>query len=340
MTSVPFDHASPAAMYAHNVHRDDYQDLARDMLGLPGIAQESDKDGPTPASTSSSAPASARRPTRRPSRRRARTRVKGNPYITDADKAAIDVKNGGKYVVAQTTPGGGDELLRRRRRERRQAGQRLFGFFGTKTLNHLPYRTADGGFDPAPDLDGKAETYTAADLAENPTLADMTRAALTVLAPAPGPLRPVRRGRRRRFRPPREQPRQRRRRRLQRRGRDPGDHRLGRSPQQLGRLGPDRHRRPRPLPRPRRPRRRCLRRRRRRNEIGFQILRYRRDRYVAVTPREGWLRSAGDRPRLPFWSAAATGWGSGSTRSKVTPGSRRWSVDNTAAIGTTGLIAR
>ena len=40
MTSVPFDHASPAAMYAQNVHRDDYQDLARDMLGLPGIMQQ------------------------------------------------------------------------------------------------------------------------------------------------------------------------------------------------------------------------------------------------------------------------------------------------------------
>ena len=27
-------------MYAQNVHRDDYQDLARAMLGLPGIMQE------------------------------------------------------------------------------------------------------------------------------------------------------------------------------------------------------------------------------------------------------------------------------------------------------------
>jgi alkaline phosphatase len=39
VTSVPFDHASPAAMYTQNVHRDDYQDLARAMLGLPGIIQ-------------------------------------------------------------------------------------------------------------------------------------------------------------------------------------------------------------------------------------------------------------------------------------------------------------
>ena len=35
------------------------------------------------------------------------------------------------------------------------------------------------------DLNGKAESYTAAELAEQPTLADMTRAALTVLGSAP-----------------------------------------------------------------------------------------------------------------------------------------------------------
>ena len=66
-------------------------------------------------------------------------------------------------------------------------GHRLFGFFGSKgVLNHLPYRTADGRFDPAPDLDGKAEAYTPFEIAEQPTLADMTRAALTVLTVDPG----------------------------------------------------------------------------------------------------------------------------------------------------------
>ena len=64
-------------------------------------------------------------------------------------------------------------------------GNRLFGFFGTKTLNHLPYRTADGRFDPSPDLDGKADVITPADLVEQPTLTTMTRAALTVLAAKP-----------------------------------------------------------------------------------------------------------------------------------------------------------
>ncbi len=40
VTSVPFNHVSPAAMYAQDVHRDDYQDIARVMLGRPGIIQE------------------------------------------------------------------------------------------------------------------------------------------------------------------------------------------------------------------------------------------------------------------------------------------------------------
>ena len=40
VTSVPFCHASPAGMYVQNVERDDYQDIARAMLGLPGIIQE------------------------------------------------------------------------------------------------------------------------------------------------------------------------------------------------------------------------------------------------------------------------------------------------------------
>ena len=54
MTSVPFDHVSPAVMYAQNVDRDDYQDLAREMLGLPGIIQQARQGLPsTRASTSS-----------------------------------------------------------------------------------------------------------------------------------------------------------------------------------------------------------------------------------------------------------------------------------------------
>jgi alkaline phosphatase len=182
VTSVPFNHASPAAMYAHNVDRDDFQDLARDMLGLPGIAQQSHKDQIHAGLDVVIGAGFGQAATAKTLAPEGRNAVAGNLYLADADKAAIDVRNGGKYVVVQTTSGSrGDELLRAGADRAASEGYRLFGFFGSKDLNHLPFRTADGSYDPAPDLDGKAELYTAADRAENPTLADMTRAALTVL---------------------------------------------------------------------------------------------------------------------------------------------------------------
>ncbi len=187
VTSVPFDHASPAAMYAHNVHRDDYQDLARDMLGLPSIAQLDGKEPAHPGldvvlgtgfGQSGRAGDMAKQ--------QGKNAVEGNAHITDADKAAIDLKNGGRYVVAQTTPGvDGAAALREAADGAARGGHRLFGFYGNVGFNHLPYRTADGKFDPVAGITGKADKYTAADLKEAPTLVDMTEAALAVLASKP-----------------------------------------------------------------------------------------------------------------------------------------------------------
>ena len=247
-------------MYAHNVHRDDYQDLARDMLGLPAIAQERRQGAGPPR------PRRRHRHRLRPGRpsardaqgRRARTPSRATSTSPTPTRRPSTSRTAASTSSSRPTPGvnGGRGPRRGRRAGRRAGGHRLFGFFGTKDVQPPPLPDRRRRLRPRRrDLDGKAETYTPADLDENPTLADMTRAALTVLARQARPaVRPLRRGRRRRLRPPRQQPRQRHRRRLQRRGRRPGDHRLGREEQQLGRLGPDRHRRPRPLPRPRRPR--------------------------------------------------------------------------------------
>jgi alkaline phosphatase len=187
VTSVAFDHASPAAMYAHNVHRDDYQDLARDMLGLTSIAQSTGREPAHPGldvvigtgfGLNGRAGDMAKQ--------QGKNAVEGNAHITDADKAAIDVKNGGKYVVVQTTPNvNGGKALLEAANQAAKADQRLFGFFGKTTFTHLPYRTADGKFDPSPGIAGKAETYTPDDLNENPNLVDLTNAALTVLAKDP-----------------------------------------------------------------------------------------------------------------------------------------------------------
>src|SRR5262249_32917212 len=109
-----------------------------------------------------------------------------NQYIADANLKAIDVANGGRYVVAQTAPNvKGARSLRLAAERAARDGRRLFGFYGTNT-SHLPFRTADGGYDPANGIKGTAEVYSAADRDQNPTLADMTRAALTVLSARKG----------------------------------------------------------------------------------------------------------------------------------------------------------
>jgi alkaline phosphatase len=190
-TSVPFDHVSPAAMYARNVHRDDYQDLAREMLGLPGIMQEARQAKLWPGLDVVMGVGYGIETASKTMAPQGKNWIPGNDYIAGPDLAAIDVKNGGKYVVVHTEPGvnGGQALAQAAERVAKDE-KRLFGFFGRKGLDHLPYRTADGQYDPAPSIGrsgrpAAAEPYTPADRIEQPTLAQMTESALTVLAHRP-----------------------------------------------------------------------------------------------------------------------------------------------------------
>jgi alkaline phosphatase len=181
VTSVPISHATPACAYSHNVHRDDYQDLTRDLLGLPSIAHPNQ---PLPGVDvligagwgenieSDSA--------------QGNNFVPGNRYVTSADVESVRSTNGGKYVVAFREPGtAGQHLLDAAAQRAIKTQQRLFAMFGHSS-GHLPFRTADGRFDPtlSVDEDGRpidAEQYSEADLNENPTLEEMTSAALDVL---------------------------------------------------------------------------------------------------------------------------------------------------------------
>jgi alkaline phosphatase len=47
---------------------------------------------------------------------------------------------------------------------------------------HLPFQTADGAYDPTRSFREEAKDYSEGDVRENPTLADMTEAALDVLS--------------------------------------------------------------------------------------------------------------------------------------------------------------
>ena len=179
VSSVPISHATPAAAYAHNVHRDDYQDLTRDLVGLPSISHP--KQPLRGVDVLLGAGFGQKRIKAPLLEAQGDNFVAGNSYLTNADLAAIDVANGGLYRVALRTKGqAGGELLLGQAQLAADQKQRLLGFFGGPG-GHLPFRTADGDYTPTLGRLKTAETYTPADVSENPTLADMTSAALTVL---------------------------------------------------------------------------------------------------------------------------------------------------------------
>ncbi len=189
VSSVPVSHATPACAYANNVSRDDYQDIARDQLGLPSIAHRT-----TPLPGLDVLVGGGFGMDVRDDKGQGANFEPGNKYVAESTLREIDAAGGGRYRLALRTPGRtGAEVLRAAARACIADGERLFGFFGAGE-GHLPFATADGGYDPVVVGPEKRETleglkkkysppirYTAADVRENPTLADMATAALDVL---------------------------------------------------------------------------------------------------------------------------------------------------------------
>ncbi|MFM7035029.1 MAG: alkaline phosphatase [Planctomycetia bacterium] len=196
VTSVPISHATPASAYANNVTRDDYQDIARDLVGQPSIARRSEPlpglDVVLGGGDGVHADADAQQGV---------NFEPGNKYIAPSTLRAVDAAQGGRYEIVQRTAGRrGDEILTEAATRAIAAGRPLLGLFGVAE-GQLPYQTASGDFKP---FSGRAEAadseplwklrkkyalvkpYTDADIDENPTLADMARTALDVLA-AKGP---------------------------------------------------------------------------------------------------------------------------------------------------------
>ena len=198
VTSVPISHATPAAAYANNVHRDDFQDLTRDLVGLPSVFHP---DRPLPGVDVLLGAGWGENKAVNPEQ--GTNFVPGNQYITDQDLAAIDIEGGGRYHVARRRAGVAAKAeLAAKAKQAAATGGRLFGFYGVKP-GHLPYQTADGGFNPTISplplasalpkfkeqipgaLASVAEAYSPADLVENPTLSHLTQAALKVLSANP-----------------------------------------------------------------------------------------------------------------------------------------------------------
>jgi alkaline phosphatase len=179
VTSVPISHATPAATYAHNVARDDFQDLTRDMIGLKSIAHPTN---PLPGLDvvigcgygESILEAGGQGVNWLP----------GNRYLTDYDQKAVSLEGNGKYVVVERRPGiNGRESLAAAANKAAREHHRLLGFFGVKG-GQLPFQTANGDYKPVRDVKD-AKEYSAADISENPILADMATAAIEVLSQNP-----------------------------------------------------------------------------------------------------------------------------------------------------------
>jgi alkaline phosphatase len=187
VTSVPISHATPACAYSHNVDRDDYQDLTRDLLGLPSVSHPKQ---PLPGVDLLLGGGWGE--VKATDGNQGKNFVPGNRYLTEADRNTINVQHGGKYTMTERTPGAAGKLvLHDAMNAAIKNKTRLFGFFGVKN-GHLPFRTADGNYDPTisiakrttnPDdiAAGKPEVYTADDLRENPTLPELTDVALRYL---------------------------------------------------------------------------------------------------------------------------------------------------------------
>lgn len=180
VTSVPVSHATPSSAYANNVQRDDYQDLSRDLIGLPSVSHPD-----TPLSGVDVLLGCGWGEVKEKDSAQGDNFVPGNVYLTEADLRAVDVEHGGAYRVVQRASGvNGRESVAKAAQQAADAGERLLGFYGSRN-GHLPFRTADGGYDPLPGVRRYVEKYSDADRTENPTLADLAVAALTVLSRDP-----------------------------------------------------------------------------------------------------------------------------------------------------------
>lgn len=179
VSSVPISHATPAAAYAHNVSRDDYQDLSRDLLGLPSISHPE-----VPLAGLDVVIGGGFGTVVEKGDGQGKNFKRGNRYLHEDDLKASDIKHGGRYHVAIRTAGqAGSEQLKQAAETAAAGKGRLLGFYGVgKYSGHLPFQTADGDFQPAMGRKKTAEVYSAEDIRENPTLAEMTSAALQVLS--------------------------------------------------------------------------------------------------------------------------------------------------------------
>ncbi len=154
VSTVPFSHATPAAFVSHNVSRNNYGQIAREIIG--GVRPEVVIGGGHP-DFNDATPTGARR----------------NQYIDEADYQLLRGGTAGYTLVERATGvDGGAALLAAAGAA--GPGEKLFGLFGGQ----------GGNFEsPVPTRDGSGVVGDATQ--ENPSLAEASVAALEVLSRDP-----------------------------------------------------------------------------------------------------------------------------------------------------------
>jgi alkaline phosphatase len=167
VSTVPFSHATPASFVSHNVNRNNYQDIAHEILfdTQPEVVIGGGLDSLFAKAVTNAA--------------KADTDLDNNGYNDDYDAFKTDT-DATLYTFVERANGvdGGTLLAAVAAGVDITAGEKLFGLFGTSSGNFEYYNVADT---PGTPTITRSTTDTTPSVDEDPTLAEMTSATLSVL---------------------------------------------------------------------------------------------------------------------------------------------------------------
>ncbi|ACD89523.1 metallophosphoesterase [Chlorobium limicola DSM 245] len=167
-STVPFSHATPATFVSHDVSRNNYWDIAHEILfeTQPDVVIGGGLENSNFAKATTNAA-------------KLDADVDNNGYNDDYD-AFINGTDGTDYVYVDRESGvdGGDALKAAAAEVDLSAGEKLFGLFGTSGGNFEYYEVADT---PGTATITRSTGDSTPTVDEDPTLAEVTNASLSVL---------------------------------------------------------------------------------------------------------------------------------------------------------------
>ena len=171
-STVPFSHATPAGVVSHNINRNNYQDIAHEILfdTQPDVVIGGGLDSLFAKAVTNSAKVS--------------TDLDHNGFNDDYDAFKAGTagtnhdNNGYTFVERATGVDGGTALAAAANSVHLADGDKLFGLFGTSGGNFEYYEVADT---PGTATITRSTTDSTPGVDEDPTMTEMTTAALSVL---------------------------------------------------------------------------------------------------------------------------------------------------------------